>query len=96
MKNLQLALKAEYFDEIKAGTKLFEFREYNEYWKKRLVDKHYKKLIITKGYPKKTDDSKIMTFDYIGYEIQTIQHKHFGSNPIKVFAIKILHNSLKV
>ena len=92
MKNLQLALKGEYFDEIKNGTKIFEFREVNEYWSKRLINKQYDKLIITRGYPAKDDFSKKLEFDYNGYELQVITHKHFGNTPTDVFAIIIKNN----
>jgi hypothetical protein len=89
MANLQLALKGEYFDDIKNGIKVFEFREVNDYWSKRLVNRQYDKLIITRGYPSKDDLSKKMIFDYCGYELQTITHKHFGNIPINVYAIII-------
>lgn len=89
MANLQLALKGEYFDDIKNGNKIFEFRLVNEYWTKRLVGKSYDKLIITKGYPAKEDTERKMIFDYVGYELQKITHKHFGNEEVKVFAIII-------
>lgn len=91
MANLQLALKSEYFDQIKNGEKHYEFRLYNDYWKKRLENKQYDKLIITKGYPSKDDLSKKLIFDYCGYEVQFITHKHFGEDEVKVFAIIISH-----
>lgn len=89
MKILQLAVKTEYFEAIKDGSKKFEYRLFNEYWKKRLVDKKYDKLIITKGYPKKDDSSRKLIFNYFGYEIQKIKHKHFGNEEVNVFAIII-------
>ena len=42
---LYLPLKGKWFDLIKAGKKSFEYRLYNEYWKKRLIDRDYKTLI---------------------------------------------------
>ena len=87
--NLQLAVKSEYFDSINVGDKLEEFRLFNEYWKKRLVDRDYDKLIITKGYPKREDLTRRLTFKYDSYTVKTITHPHFGSLPVKVFAIKI-------
>ena len=35
--NLQLALNGEYFDAIKSGDKLEEYRLYNDYWNKRII-----------------------------------------------------------
>lgn len=89
MANLQLALKGEYFDDIKNGNKTFEFRLVNEYWTKRLVGKNYDKLIITKGYPAKEDNERKMIFNYVGYEVKKITHKHFGNEEVEVFAIII-------
>lgn len=89
MSNLQLALKSEYFDAIKSGEKDEEYRLYNDYWKKRLVGRDYKQMILTKGYPKRNDESRKMYFQYSYYEIKTITHPHFGKEPVKVFAIKV-------
>lgn len=87
---IQLALKKQYFEEIKAGLKKEEFRLYNDYWKKRLENKHYDELILTLGYPKKEDKEKILTLKYNGYTIKEIRHPHFGSEPVKVFALILI------
>lgn len=87
--NLQLALKSGYFEDVKSGIKHEEFRLYNDYWKKRLIGRNYENLILTKGYPKRTDESRIMRFKYCGYTVKTITHHHFGRKPVKVFAIHI-------
>lgn len=89
LKNLQLAVKTEYFNDIKSGVKTEEYRLCNEYWTKRLSDKRYNRLIITCGYPKRDDKDKILSFPYVGWERKTITHKHFGDSPVEVFAIKI-------
>lgn len=89
MPNLQLALKSEYFDAIKSGEKVEEFRLYNDYWKKRLVGRDYKQIILTKGYPKRDDESRKMYFQYSYYKVKTITHPHFGDEPVKVFAIRV-------
>ena len=49
MANLQLAVKSEYFDAMIRGEKTEEYRLCNDYWKKRLVNRKYNRLIITKG-----------------------------------------------
>lgn len=87
MKNLQLAVNGEYFLQMKSGEKKFEYRLMNDYWRKRLVNRQYERLIITKGYPKRDDVSRRIDVPYLGYEEQVITHKHFGYEPVKVFAI---------
>ena len=84
---LHLNVKAEYFDAIKSGDKVEEYRLYNDYWKKRLVDREYRLVAIKKGYPKRNDFSRIEVRHYRGYEVKTITHPHFGSEPVEVFAI---------
>ncbi len=86
--NLQLALNGQYFDAIKSGEKVEEYRLYNDYWKKRIIDRDYDALILTRGYPSKDDDSKRITLVWHGYEIKEITHPHFGDEPVEVFAIK--------
>ena len=86
---LHLNLKGEYFDQIKIGIKKFEFRLFNDYWSKRLIGRRYSTILIKRGYPKKLDVSKIIARPFLGYEIQTIQHEHFGPEPVKVFAITV-------
>lgn len=86
--NLTLNLKGEYFDDIKSNNKTEEYRLYNDYWRKRIENKNFDLLIIKKGYPANLESAKILRMKYCGYEIKTISHKHFGSMPVKVFAIK--------
>jgi ASC-1-like (ASCH) protein len=87
LKDIVFNLKGEYFDEIKAGIKKFEYRLKNDYWSKRLVNRQYKNVIFKKGYPKNSDTDKILVMPYRGYVVQTITHKHFGTEPVEVFAI---------
>ena len=90
---LTLNLKGEYFDAIKGGSKLLEYRLMNDYWKKRLVGRDYENIVICRGYPKRGDTSKRLTFKYCGYTETTITHKHFGTEPVDVFAIIIGDNN---
>ena len=92
--DLKLAVKREYFEQIKSGKKVFENRLCTEYWKKRLETKRYSKVIITLGYPKKTDTDKIIEFPYVGWERRTITHKHFGDKPVEVYSIILTKNPL--
>ncbi|CAH8197187.1 ASCH domain-containing protein [Vibrio aestuarianus] len=86
---LHLPVKTEYFLEIKSGEKEFEFRLYNKYWQKRLEGKKYRKIKVTKGYPKNTDYDRIVERPYLGFDVREIVHKHFGSEPVMVFAIRV-------
>lgn len=89
MKVLNLALKREYFEAIKAGEKTEEYRLYTDYWRKRLEGKDYDAIRLTLGYPKKDDTARILFKKWLGYTIKTITHKHFGDKPVKVFAITL-------
>lgn len=89
MANLQLAVNGEYFDQMKSGEKTEEYRLVNDYWKKRLINRKYERLIITKGYPKREDSSRRIEVHYEGCVIKEIQHPHFGKNPVVVFAIRV-------
>lgn len=89
MANLQLAVNGEYFDQMKSGEKKFEYRLLNDYWRKRLVNREYDRLIITRGYPRADDSDRRIDIPYQGYKVQSIIHKHFGPDPVNVSAIKV-------
>ena len=89
LKVLRLAVRKEYFYEIKAGIKKEEYRLIKPYWIKRLSTK-YDEVWITCGYPKKTETDKILKFKYNGFCIKKINHKEFGDSEIEVFTIKLL------
>ncbi len=88
MADLHLNLKGEYFDQIKAGTKLFEFRLVSK-WAKRLEGRAFDRIFIKRGYPKTGDMDRIIERPWQGYELQTIAHPHFGDSPVEVFAIRV-------
>jgi hypothetical protein len=88
MKTLTLHVKREYFEQMLNGSKKEEFRECTLYWKKR-IEKHYDNLVICCGYPKRGDETKRITRTWKGATIKTITHKHFGNNPVAVYAIKV-------
>lgn len=90
--DLILPVKGEYFDQIKAGTKGDEFRLQNGYWRKRLEGRHYDRVIITRGYPRRDDSERRLVFPWRGYTKRTITHPHFGADPVEVYAIKVGHN----
>lgn len=87
--DLHLNVKQIYFDEYISGNKDYEYRLYNDYWRKRLEGRDYCLLHYKAGYPKKDDHTKISIIPYYGYQIQTITHPHFENIPKKVFAIKL-------
>lgn len=91
MRTLTIALKAQYFDEIKAGTKPEEYRLVTAYWRKRLEGREYDRIVLTRGYPRKDDHSRRLTLPWQGYTLKTITHPHFGPVPVEVYAILVRH-----
>ena len=90
--DLILPLKREYFEQIKAGTKTEEFRLVNDYWIARLCFKNYQCIVLTLGYPKRSDIERRMVVPYKGYTIKQITHPHFGIDQVHVFALDVTHN----
>lgn len=88
MKILKLAVKEQYFNEIKQGSKVEEYRLVKKYWSKRLL-KEYDEVHITLGYPRKDEKDKILKFKWSSYEVKTIQHEEFRTAPVQVYAIKL-------
>jgi hypothetical protein len=86
---LYLALKSIYFDAIDDGTKTEEYRLDTEYWCKRLVGREYARIVLTKGYPRRSDMSRRLIRPWRGYTMQTIKHEHFGPDSVIVFAIRV-------
>lgn len=70
MKILDLPLKAKWYDMIESGEKLEEYREYKDYWIKRLIDeetlrlKPYTHVRFRYGYTKRT-----MLFEIAGITV---------------------------
>jgi len=89
MSTLHIPLKREYFEAIKNGTKLVEYRLYNSYWKKRIKGKAFKRVRLTLGYPKREDTSRQLIRPWSGYWVETITHPQFGDKPVTVFAIGV-------
>lgn len=89
MSILYLPLKAVYFDQIQAGTKPVEYRLRTPYWRRRLEGRTYNGIELTRGYPPAADTQHRMRRPWRGYAIETIQHEHFGPDPVEVFAIDV-------
>jgi hypothetical protein len=66
MKILHLNLYRKYFDAIASGTKLIEYREKTDYWKKRIEGRDYDVIKFRNGYAK---DAPTMLVEYSGYDI---------------------------
>ncbi len=88
---LTLPLKGVYFDEIRAGTKTEEYRLCTPYWGKRLLERSYGSIVLTKGYPARDDHARRLVLPWRGYTIKVIEHPHFGDKPVSVFAIIVGH-----
>lgn len=88
---LYLPLKAEYFDAIKAGTKTEEYRLVTPYWKRRLQEgfNAITEIELMRGYPAAGDTERRIRRPWRGHTIKTIQHPHFGPEPVQVFAIPV-------
>lgn len=89
MPDLVLPLKAEYFQQIKAGTKPEEFRLCTPYWRKRLEGRTFDCIVLTLGYPAASDTARRLVRPWRGYRETTITHPHFGPDPVQVFAINV-------
>ena len=89
MKTLTIPLTWEYFDQIRREVKDEEFRLNSAYWRSRLVDKEFDDICLMWGYPKRGDMTKRIIRPWRGFRMRTLIHKHFGPNPVEVFAIKV-------
>ncbi len=89
-KVLTLRLKAKWWDQIASGAKTAELRLVTDYWKKRLVGRSYDEIHIWKGYPPKTDTSKLLVRPWRGVTTDSIVHEEFGPNPVDVFFIPVV------
>lgn len=91
MRTLHLPLKREYFEAIRDGTKVEEYRLCTPYWQKRLYSPFgsYDQIVLTLGYPARDDHARRLMLPWNGYTIKTITHPHFGPQPVEVFAIDV-------
>lgn len=86
-RDLVLPLKREFFEQIKAGTKVEEFRLQTAYWRKRLEGKTFDQVVLTLGYPAREDVARRLVMPWRGYRECVITHPFFGPEPVAVFAI---------
>jgi hypothetical protein len=86
---LTLSLKGEYFDAIKDGSKVEEFRLATDYWAKRLIGRSCSRIVLTRGYPSRDDYARRIERPWRGFESRVITHPFFGPKPVHVYAIKV-------
>lgn len=89
MSTLQLNLRGEYFDAIKAGDKREEYRLATPYWARRLHRKDFETITLLRGYPPRGDTQRTLVLPWRGYRLRTIRHPYFGPDPVRVFAIRL-------
>src|ERR1700751_1168388 len=87
---LRLAVKRECFEAIKSGEKTEEYRLYNDYWRNRMSKGPFDKIVITLGYPKKGDTERTLVFPWVGFDVKWINHKHFGTEDVQVYALYLM------
>ncbi|MGO4402131.1 ASCH domain-containing protein [Achromobacter sp. PAB15] len=74
MSDPYLPMKDEYFDAMKAGTKTEEYRMACPYWTKRIKDKDLTRIVLTRGYPKQTDEKRRLVLPWKGFALKRISH----------------------
>lgn len=89
MSTLYLPVQRRWFEDIKAGIKPEEYREVTPFWIKRLTGKTFDKIVVTLGYPSKSNKDRRLEFPWRGYTVKSIVHPHFGDRKLSVFAIKL-------
>ncbi|MGZ8256494.1 MAG: hypothetical protein ACXWTX_01855 [Gallionella sp.] len=89
MANLVLPLKRIYFEQIRDGIKLEEYRLCTSYWHKRLEGRSYDNVVLTLGYPSKDDAKRRLVLPWKGFTKKRITHSHFGDAAVDVYAIHV-------
>jgi hypothetical protein len=87
-RRLVLAVKREYFEAIKSGEKVEEYRAIGGRWDKRMRNV-YDEVWITLGYPRHDQADRWLGFKWAGVEVKSITHELFGPTPVDVYAIKL-------
>lgn len=88
---LTIPVKGIYFDQILSGEKREEYRICNRYWMKRIGNRSYDRVVLTRGYPKGGGIEGVtrLTRQWRGAILRTLTHPHFGDKPELVFAIDV-------
>ncbi len=90
-RTLNIPIMGVYFDQIRDGTKAHEYRLITDFWRKRIVDRQYDRIVLTRGYPKGggIEGRTRLTREWRGYHAETLTHPHFGPLPVTVYAIDV-------
>lgn len=100
MKTLTLPLKRKWFEMIRDGVKLEEYRDITDYWRSRFCEKYsngchllvenyrkkFDKLVFTLGYPKADDKEKRLEFNSPKIRIDT-GRPECGAEPGKKYFV---------
>lgn len=88
---LTLVLKNDYYDQVARGEKTEELRFATEYWEKRLVGRHYEKVVLTRGYPSAKDVTKRMVVPWRGVIRRQLSRSKTDGGAVEVLAIPLVH-----
>ena len=88
-RTLLLPLKRKWWDQIKSGTKVEEFRLANAYWTKRLEGRTYDEVILTLGYPTRDDLSRRIVLPWRGVTRKRVVSDEWQGSEREVFAIRL-------
>jgi len=84
-KILHFHVRFRYWDEVAEGKKENEYRLFNDYWKKYLLENdNYDLIYYWRAFTKKK-----MIFKYTGRSIHKIKHPEFGDKPVMVFDVPL-------
>ena len=86
---LTLHLKRKWWEQIRDGVKTVELRRANDYWRRRLIGRHYDKVHLLMGYPKRGEKSRTLKRKWRSVSIASVLHEEFGALPVEVFAIDV-------
>ena len=86
MNNLFLIIKETYLNDIFLGKKPKEYRITSDYFKKKLIDRHYDTITLQAGYQR---NAPRLFLKYKGFVIEKITHEFFGPEEVEVFAIDV-------
>jgi len=88
-RTLLLPLKRKWWDQIKSGAKVEEFRLANAYWTKRLEGRTYDEVVLTLGYPKRDDLSRRIVLPWRGVTRKRVVSDEWQGEEREVFAIRL-------
>ncbi len=106
MKPIIFNVTRQWYDLFASGVKREEYREFNEYWRRRLMYKtliiepkfkQFSEVIIRCGYPPKGGfpETPDLHFDFVstevGYAKEGIGRELVGSKPVFVIKVKDKH-----